>query len=628
MADPLSIIGTAGAIANIVDVLTKTITTVCDMRQAWKIADLTVLTFETQLNLLKMALRQIQKWATSSGEQGPEIVTQVDSCVTCCRILIGKIDSEVTQLERTIAGNLNMASKISLLFKSNDMEQIRQMIDQQIQALTLLLSACTANAIEDQRRVLHQPNVIQAFQQMDKDTASLIVHRDSASIMTATSINSSKWSIHFAFDSDLFTTSVYGKWIRKLATNRKEERTQDRDSFHRSRSYNPDVKLSATRLPDILINDHTTSREDFSQSSAKVSERISNSSTPPRDISALEPHRNEFQGAGRGIEPSFKGCRIDVKLAVLGSKTRKRVLEEMKRVNGDQCYTEEQLSLFRPMILKFTVESAKFLADKLLYSLPMVELNLVRDSLEYILAHGKNSKYETVLTPELAVAVGKIIDHPSFKSWKDIANLRLPDNGGYFLHEINRISSKAFIPSNTDAVEFSTILPGCIESTLQLGSFDLHLVDPGSPIPSRKVLFMQLESMHAVVFVFDLGSYVESLPDGSNSMFETMLQFEALVVSQFLRNSSIIAFLTNFNKLEENLSKIPLRQCFADYTGGDEALKAADFILSKINKLNSALLPIYPHLMNGVFHPAMLCWIQKDIQDVLVSMSLKKLMLR
>ncbi|KAF4422038.1 hypothetical protein FACUT_10836 [Fusarium acutatum] len=39
MADPLSIIETARAIANIIDALTKTIKTVCDMRQAWKVAD-------------------------------------------------------------------------------------------------------------------------------------------------------------------------------------------------------------------------------------------------------------------------------------------------------------------------------------------------------------------------------------------------------------------------------------------------------------------------------------------------------------------------------------------------------------------------------------------------------------
>lgn len=110
----------------------------------WKIADLIVLTFENQLNLLKTALSQIQKWATSSEERDHDIIMQVDNCVTCCRLLISKIDIEVSQFERTIDGDLNLPSKLALLFKSKDMEQIQRMIDQQTYALTLLLSACTA----------------------------------------------------------------------------------------------------------------------------------------------------------------------------------------------------------------------------------------------------------------------------------------------------------------------------------------------------------------------------------------------------------------------------------------------------------------------------------------------------
>lgn len=145
MADPLTIIGTAGAIANIIDILTKTITTVCDMRQAWKVADLTVLSFENQLNLLKLALCRIQKWADcSTKQQDYQLVMQVDGCITCCRLLVGKIDEEVCQFQKTAAGDLLVASKLGLLFKTKDMEQVQRMIDQQTHALTLLLTACNA----------------------------------------------------------------------------------------------------------------------------------------------------------------------------------------------------------------------------------------------------------------------------------------------------------------------------------------------------------------------------------------------------------------------------------------------------------------------------------------------------
>jgi guanine nucleotide-binding protein G(i) subunit alpha len=143
MADPLTIIGTAGAIANIIDVLTKTITIICDMRQSWKIADLTTLSFENQLNLLSFALCEVQKWAASkSSGQSPQLEMQVDRYVTCCRLLIGKIEEEISQFKRKISGELEVGSKLTLLFKTKEMEQVKRMIDQQTHALTFLLSAC------------------------------------------------------------------------------------------------------------------------------------------------------------------------------------------------------------------------------------------------------------------------------------------------------------------------------------------------------------------------------------------------------------------------------------------------------------------------------------------------------
>lgn len=41
MADPISIIGTVGALANIIDAVNKAIGTISELRNQWKEADLT-----------------------------------------------------------------------------------------------------------------------------------------------------------------------------------------------------------------------------------------------------------------------------------------------------------------------------------------------------------------------------------------------------------------------------------------------------------------------------------------------------------------------------------------------------------------------------------------------------------
>jgi len=143
MADPITIIGTAGAIANIVDLLGKTISTLNDLQNQWKIADLTVMAFKSQLLVFKEALRRILAWAEgTSTENHHELLLCLESSVMCCRLLVAKIDDEVTQLETTAEGQLNLASKVKLLFKTKDMEEVQRKIDQQTHALNLLLSVC------------------------------------------------------------------------------------------------------------------------------------------------------------------------------------------------------------------------------------------------------------------------------------------------------------------------------------------------------------------------------------------------------------------------------------------------------------------------------------------------------
>jgi uncharacterized protein YukE len=145
MTDPITIIGTAGAIANIVDLLGKTISKLNNLQNQWKIADLTVTAFKSQLAVLKQALSRIQAWADGmSTENHYELLMCVESSVTCCRFLVARIDEEVAQLQTTAEGQLNLASKVKLLFKTKDMVEVQRMIDQQTQALNLLLSVCNS----------------------------------------------------------------------------------------------------------------------------------------------------------------------------------------------------------------------------------------------------------------------------------------------------------------------------------------------------------------------------------------------------------------------------------------------------------------------------------------------------
>ncbi|KAM0085852.1 hypothetical protein ACKRZS_001839 [Fusarium odoratissimum] len=446
MADPLSIIGTAGAIANIIDVLTKTITTVCDMRQAWKVADLSVFAFESQLNLLKFALCEIQKWTESrSNEQSHQLVMQVDSCVTCCRLLIGKIDGEVSQFQKTAAGDLELGSKLSFLFKTKDMEQIQRMVDQQTHTLTLLLSACNSNALEEQTRILQQPKIIQALQDMDRDTASLIVHRDSDSIVTATSVNSSRWSARFAFDRELFITKVYEKWIRKLATTRRTNSHRPEDSTQQDHQQMSNNEIVFTSVPtdeeqNSFIHTQTPKSEPPSRPSSNFGERMNSLTRTAlgielqplkrdRTTSDLRLQTKESRRIDQSLKDDSKLTQGEVKVAILGSKTRKRVFEEMRLSAGHpQCYTVSQLCIFRPIILGAVFESVQYLAKKLLVDEAIRE-DLLRASLEDVLLGNKEElDLDNGFEPWIVQIFRTIMEHPATKALMADETFVLPEN--------------------------------------------------------------------------------------------------------------------------------------------------------------------------------------------------------
>ncbi|RBA17471.1 hypothetical protein FPRO05_02195 [Fusarium proliferatum] len=631
MADPLSIIGTAGAIANIIDVLTKTITTVCDMRQAWKIADLAVFAFENQLNLLKFALFEIQKWTESrSDEQSHQLVMQVDSCVTCCRLLIGKIDGEVSQFEKTVAGDLELGSKLSFLFKTKDMEQIQRMVDQQTHTLTLLLSACNSNALEEQTRILQQPKIIQALEVMDRDTASLIVHRDSDSIVTATSVSSSRWSVQFAFDRELFISKVYDKWIRKLATTRRSSshRSDDTQQDHQSISAN---QTTFTNKPTdeeqtALTQTETDTSEDLSLSSANFGERMNSLTRTAmgiemqplrrsRTTSSLELQTKESQRIDQNLKDDLKSAKREVKVVILGSKSRKRVFEEMRLSDGQpQCYTTEQLRLFRPIILGTVLESVQFLAKKLLVD-EATRGDAIQAFLEDALICGKQDlDLDNGFEPWVVELFRTIMEHAATNALMTDETLVLPEDVDYFLNHIDRIMQDAYIPTDADAISCPTPLPGCVEAAFNMGQLTMRLTDLGNAMKRAKV-FSQLETATAVIFVFDL----------SNLSGEVLRQYESTVNLHWLRNSFIIVILNNSNGFARRLTKEPLSDEFPDYTGGDDETNASNYILSKIKVLNRSDLRSYVHFTNAVYDDGDLYRIWRFIQDGIIHRSLRRL---
>jgi hypothetical protein len=142
--DPITIIGTLGAIANIVDVVSKSIRAISDLRKRWTDADLTLLSLSSQLTALRAALSRINEWTMSGFEGDPhhQLVMDLDVSIKCCELLMSKIDLLLGELVDNVDEPLDFASIVKVVFKDKNIEGVQKMIEQQTGALVLLLTAC------------------------------------------------------------------------------------------------------------------------------------------------------------------------------------------------------------------------------------------------------------------------------------------------------------------------------------------------------------------------------------------------------------------------------------------------------------------------------------------------------
>ncbi|KAG8525553.1 uncharacterized protein KY384_009197 [Bacidia gigantensis] len=217
MADPITVIATAGAISNIVDVLGKTLSILHKVRIQWKAADLTFMSLMSQLTALRAALIKIQEWIDANlDEAHHQLVMDLDVSLACCKTLIGIIDGQLSDITKKPDETLDLATKFKFVFNGRSMDELLTMIERQTSSINLLLTACNwcSKTLSEQQSLLEKSSTRKLFGQTENDSASLIVHRDSLSFSSPFSDNLSKLSRIFPFDRELFTSKVYEQVFR------------------------------------------------------------------------------------------------------------------------------------------------------------------------------------------------------------------------------------------------------------------------------------------------------------------------------------------------------------------------------------------------------------------------------
>jgi hypothetical protein len=143
MAEALAVIGAVGAVCDIVEVISKTITLIGDVQSRWKLADLALMSLASQLTALREALTEIEKWLrANSQEMHHQLVMDLDVSLSCCHALAAELEKFFTRLNTSPAHPLSASGKMKIVIGGQSANDIQKFIEHQTSALTLLLTAC------------------------------------------------------------------------------------------------------------------------------------------------------------------------------------------------------------------------------------------------------------------------------------------------------------------------------------------------------------------------------------------------------------------------------------------------------------------------------------------------------
>ena len=143
--DAITILGTAGAVVNIIEVIGRSIKTLRDLYERWNDAELIAINLITQLIALKAALAKISEWITSDlayQEHHYQLVMDLGESIGCCKMLVKSMDGHLAKLQCGLDNRLDVESRLRIVFESKVCENFQNYIQRQTSALTLLLTAC------------------------------------------------------------------------------------------------------------------------------------------------------------------------------------------------------------------------------------------------------------------------------------------------------------------------------------------------------------------------------------------------------------------------------------------------------------------------------------------------------
>ena len=142
--DPLTIVGVFGAIVGIIDVITRSVRSLCNIQAKLRGTDLTISLLTGQLSTLKAALSQINEWINTSlvtVQKHQRLVLDLKVSLESCSVVIQLLGDRIRQFEQIEGSTICTQGRILYLWGQTGITEYLNHLNNQTSALNLLLTA-------------------------------------------------------------------------------------------------------------------------------------------------------------------------------------------------------------------------------------------------------------------------------------------------------------------------------------------------------------------------------------------------------------------------------------------------------------------------------------------------------
>lgn len=291
------------------------------------------------------------------------------------------------------------------------------------------------------------------------------------------------------------------------------------------------------------------------------------------------------------------------KVLLLGSgeSGKSTILQQLKILHSNG-FSDQELFDFKPFIFGNIILSAKDLVEAYKKFDIKLETDDQIDETDFEFISSATAPVDPHKSFDKRLALKIIALWKNQSTAELIKNHRqdfyLMDSAKYFFENLDRISQEDYLPTVTDVLRTRKKTSGIFDLKFELNGLKIHIYDVGGQRSERKKWIYCFDNVTSIIFCVALSEYDQTLLEEKtqNRLEESLTLFDSVVNSRWFSRCSIVLFLNKIDVFVEKLPYSPLENYFPDYSGGNDANKAAKYILWRFTRVNRSGLPIYPYI--------------------------------